>query len=359
MKQTWLFLILLGLSACRSADEIKPERKDLTHAVYASGKIFPLNHYVVLSKYPGYIRKLLVKAGDSVAAGTPLVIIENTASEMNEKSARNLYDLAMQNADENGPVLKALIQETKAARSKYELDSTNLKRSEALFASDALSRLNLDQARTLSDASKATYIKATEGLSNTRSRLRVELLIAQNQWQALLANRQEYTILSVISGKVYDILPEEGDLAAAAVPLMELGSNDLFEVELSVDETDIAFIKPGQKAVYSIDAYTGSLLEGVITSINPKVNPVTKTARVFASISQQAGMNFYSAMSVEANIIIAEKKGVLVVPIEYVKGKKVMVKNEKEPRTVTTGISDLNLVEITDGLSGNEVLVKQ
>ena len=356
-----LFLVVATIcnSCFKKGSTTHPIHKDITHAVYASGKLFPHNHYTVLSKFPGYVEQIFVKAGDTVSAGQPLIAIRNEANDLNISSARNLAALAKDNADENGSVPIALKQELAAAKSKYELDSINFSRAEQLWKNSATSKLNYDQLKTQADASRAVFIKAQENLSNSRERLKVEALNAQNQLSALLSNKNDYRILSVISGKVYDVLPEIGDLVAPPMPLLEVGNASGFETELAIDETDISFLAEGLEVAYSIDAFHDKFFKGKIISIYPRVNSASKTARVKATFEYEDGVQLFSGMSVEANIIISEKKNALVIPREFLKNGKVKVKGDDKLREVKTGVSDLQFVEIISGISENDELVKQ
>jgi len=355
-----LLLVSFSISSCtKKGNSVHPVRKDITQAVYASGKLFPHNHYTVLSKFPGYVEQIFAKAGDTVSAGQPLIAIRNEVNDMNISSASNLLALAKDNADENGPVITALKQELAAAKSKYELDSLNFSRAEQLWKNSATSKINFDQLKTQADASRALYVKAEQNLSNSRGRLNVEYLNAQNQLNALLSNKNDYRILSVISGKVYDVLPEIGDLVSPPMPLMDVGNASGFETELAVDETDISFLRVGLEIVYNIDAYHDKFFNGKILSIYPRVNSASKTARVKATFEYADGVQLFSGMSVEANIVISEKKNALVIPREFLKNGKVKVKGDDKLRDVQTGVSDLQFVEIISGVSENDELVKQ
>jgi HlyD family secretion protein len=353
-------LFVFAFTACsEKGDTVHPARKDITHAVYASGKLFPHNHYTVLSKFPGYVEQIFVKAGDTVIAGQPLIAIRNEANDFSIASARNLAALAKDNADENGSVLAVMKQEVAAAKSKYELDSLNFVRMVELWKNSATSKLNYDQCKTQFDASRALYVKAQENLYNSRERLKVESLNAENQLSALLSNKSDYRILSAISGKVYDVLPEIGDLVAPPMPLLEVGNAEGFETELAVDETDVSFLQEGLEVVYSIDAFHDKFFKGKIVAIYPRVNPASKTARVKATFVYENDVQLFSGMSVEANIVISEKKNAIVIPREFLKNGKVKVKGDDNLREVKTGVSDLQFVEIISGISENNELLKQ
>lgn len=360
MKRLHLLILPILLYSCsRGGEETQPVRKDLTQAVYASGKLYPIGHYTVYSKIPGYVEQVFVRSGQAIRRGDPLVSVRNETNEMNLESARNLVQLARLQASPQGPVLSGLDQEVRAARAKYQLDSTTAARTAALWSQQATSRQQYDQALTQFEFSRSQYQRAQESYRSNRERLEVEYRNAVNQLEALTANRSEYRILSVMNGKVYDVIPEIGDLVNAQTPLVEVGDSSHFEVELSVDETDIALLHPGQSVVYTIDAYRDSIFRGRITELFPRVNVLTKSSRVKASFEAPPGTSLYTGMSAEANILISEKKNALVIPKEFVKGgNQVRVKGQDEPRTIRKGVEDLQFVEVLDGLNEQDILIK-
>ena len=353
MKKTSLVLIVIALlSSCGSKNNSTfPVRKDITQAVYASGKIFPVNDYKVYSKLPGYIEKIHVHVGDSVMVGQPLMTIRSEVSDLNVNTAKNLLELAQKNANQNSAYLTALKQDVASAKSKYELDSVNYNRFVGLMKENATSKLQLDQSKTQFDISKQNYLKATSSFINAKDKIRVELENAQLQYEAQVSNKSDYTITSAVNGKVYDITPKEGELINTQVMLMEIGDGNRFEIELSVDETDVSVIKINQEIVFAIDAYKDQVYKGNVVEVYPRINQSNKTSKVMASIQLENNTIIYSGMSVEANIIISERKNVLVIPREYlIEGNKVKKKGSEEHTIIKKGASDLEFVEVLEGI---------
>ena len=64
-------------------------------------------------------------------------------------------------------------------------------------------------------------------------------------------------------------------------------------------------------------------------------------------------------MSVEANIIILEKKNALVIPREFIiQNNKVKLKSSNELVEIQKGAEDLEFVEITGGIEEGTEIVK-
>jgi HlyD family secretion protein len=361
MKKTlFIFLSILIFSSCkRSSESVTPVHKDITQAVYASGKIYPLNDYKVVSKLPGYIEKIHVKIGDSVKAGQPLITIKSEVSELNVSTAKNLLELAQKNVNENSAYMTSLKQDVFSAKSRYELDSVNYNRYSSLIKENAVSKVTADQAKTQFDISKQNYLKATNAYSNAKDKIRVELENAKNQYDAQVSNKNDYTITSAVNGKVYDIVPKEGELVNTQIVIMEIGDGGKYEVELSVDETDVSLLKKNQEIVYVIDAYKDKVFKGKVIESYPRINQTNKTSKIISSIDLNAATVIYSGMSIEANIIVEEKKGALVIPREYLlEGNKVKKKGEEELTTIIKGAEDLEFVEVISGIDEGTEIVK-
>lgn len=355
-----ILTVIILLSSCKNNNNSTfPSRKDVTQAVYASGKIFPLNDYKVFSKLPGYIEKIHVRIGDSVKVGQALMTIRSEVSELNVNTAKNLLDLARKNTNENSAYLTALKQDVASAKSKYELDSVNYKRFSVLLKENATSKLQYDQSKTQFDVSKQNYLKAVSSLSTAKDKIRVELDNAQIQYAAQVSNKNDYTVTSAVNGKVYDIVPKEGELINTQIMLMEIGDGERFEIELSVDETDVSFILKDQDIVYVIDAYQDVVFNGKVLELYPRINQSNKTSKVVASIVLDDKTIIYSGMSIEANIIISEKKNALVIPREFlIEGNKVKKRGSDELTVITKGVSDLEFIEVTSGIDESSEIVK-
>ena len=339
----FFFAISLSLDSCNSKNKyVKPIQKNITQAVYASGKVFPLNDYRVFAKLPGYIEKIHVKVNDTVQIGTPLVTLRSEVSEIALQTAKNLLDLANDNANEKTGLLVVSSKELEAAKSKYILDSVSFGRFENLLKSGATTKVLADQARTQFEISQQNYLKAQSVYDNTKDRLYIELKNAKNQYEAQSQNKKDYQLCSVMNGRVYDISAQEGMLASSQLPLLELGETDKFDIELQVDETDIALVNIGQSVMFEVDAYKDKMIRATVSEIYPTIAPGNRSAKVKAIISGNQEFRFYSGMSLEANIIISEKQNALVIPHEFlVNGNQVKIKGKKELVKVEKGVEDL------------------
>ncbi|PWN06309.1 efflux RND transporter periplasmic adaptor subunit [Rhodohalobacter mucosus] len=352
-----LLFLLLGIAGCSDREEARVETKDLVQGVYASGQVLPENYYRVNSKVSGVLSEILVEVGRDVEMGTPLLRIENEPSERSLEIAENQLELARKHAAPDSDILNRLREQVDKAYAVFSQDSLDFARFGRLQDDDIGSRQAYDRARLQYRTSLSSYEIAKSNLRETRDRLRIELENARNSYLAQQSRTGDYTLLSVIEGTVYDIHPNKGELISPNQPIMEIGASGRFEAELDVDETDITLIEEGQSVFFELDALEDSVLEGKIMRIYPRIDPVERTARVVASIDPE-DHRLYPGMSLEANIVIREKEGVLVLPVLYVSESNEVILEDGSRKTVETGIRDLSYVEITDGLEEGDIVLK-
>lgn len=350
-------LLITGTSACSDQDKVKVQRMDLVQGVYASGNIQPVGFYEVKTKVSGVLDEIFVEIGQAVEAGTPLLKISNRPSEMNLQIAKNQYELALKNAATDSDLLSELKRQVENSSATYQQDSLEFRRYQSLREEGIGSESEFDRIRLRYRTSKNNFQITKSRLSETQDRLEIELKNAQNNYLAQQSLTGDYTLLSIMNGRIYNIAPETGEILSPNQIIMEIGSNNEFEAELQVDETDIALIRPGQQVFYELDAVDDTVFSGAITLIYPRINTIERTARVMASIDP-LGYDLYPGMALEANIVIDEKTDILVIPAGYVTQDDEVVLEDGSLKKIRTGIRDINYIEILSGLEEGDIVLK-
>ena len=143
--------------------------------------------------------------------------------------------------------------------------------------------------------------------------------------------------------------------------LLYSGENQPYWVYAQVFESDLGFVAPGQKVIVTIPAYNETT-EGIVRSIVPEIDPVTRTARVRIELP-----NYKSDLSVNMFVNVdmpVELDSSLIVPREAVMDtglrKIVFVEVQKgqyEPRNIQIGFEADGMVAVKSGLKENDLIV--
>ncbi|MGB7296724.1 MAG: efflux RND transporter periplasmic adaptor subunit, partial [Candidatus Aminicenantales bacterium] len=275
---------------------------------------------------------------------------------------------------------KALIQAYRSqliqAEARMKREQNNYDRQKQLHDSQLISQEQLETAKIEFDIAKAEV-----------QAIRHQVQQAEASLKSALDSLGKTVYHSPIDGVITSLAVEEGEIAVtgtlnfAGTVLLTIADLSEMEVEVEVDETDVVGARLGQKAQVRVDALPDRSLDGRVTEIGSSA-----IARV--TTSQQESRNFLvtitlidppgtlkPGLSASADIITAEKKGVLAVPISALvlrekeggtpskketeeEGVYIAVNGRARFCPVTKGIMGGLSIEITSGLKeGQEVIV--
>lgn len=380
-----LLVVIVGVSAAfRSNTEIDPsklatvEKGDIARSVVATGKIEPLAKVEVKSKASGIVKQIFVDYGDKVTQGQVLAELDKEELCARVREAR--------------ATLQASQAAQEAAQASYERNKVEAQGPDLPFLKSSLDRARklhdegLIALSILEDSDKAYQLalnKQTAALSNVSvtkaevARARAQVAQAQAALERAEEDLRNSTIVSPMNGLVLSRDVEVGDavssilvLGSQATLVMTLGDVSEVYVKGKVDEADIAKVYIDQPARISVESMKDKKFQGKVTKISPlgveKDNVTTFEVRV--SIQNPSG-ELKAMMTANAEIILEEKKGVLLIPetaVVYDKERNTSAelpdpKAEKGRRKVAikTGISNGVKTEVLEGLKEGDKVVLQ
>ena len=351
-----LFTVSLLFNSCNKEEHITPIRKSMTESIYSSIVVQPDSLYQVYAIISGILDKNFVKEGDLVHKNQALFQVINTAPELNAKNAKLALDLANDNYSGGINVLESIKDEINAARLKLKNDSINYFRQKNLWDQKIGSKIDFDTKKLNYDLAKNNVTTLQSKLKRTKNELLISVKQAKNNYNSSLVNTKDYTVKSSISGKVYAINKNRGELIQTVEPIATLGSANQFIVEMLVDEVDIVKIKNGQQVLITLDAYKGQVFEAKVTKILPKKDERNQTFKVEAVFDTQPKVLF-PGLSGEGNIVMEKRENVLTIPLEYLTDDST-VKTDEGMISVKTGLRNMQFVEIISGISEKTILYK-
>ena len=350
-----IFFLLIALISCnKNVEKTHPSIENISESVYASGSLKSKNQYQVFSNVNGIIQNVFVSEGDTVKEGTPLLTISNETSKLNTENAKLAADFSDYNA--NSAKLNELKVNIDLAKSKMQNDSLLLNRQKILWSQEVGSKIDLEQRELAFENSKTLYEASLLRYTDLKKQILFNSQQSKTNLQISRKNENDFTIKSEISGKVYILYKEKGEMINTQTPLAVLGNADDFILELQVDEYDIVKIKTGQNILVTLDSYKGQVFEASVTKVNPIMNERSKTFTVEAEFVKQPP-TLYPNLTLEANIIIQIKKNVLTLPRKFIIDDEYVIKENGDKVKIQTGLKDYKIVEIISGISEKDELV--
>ncbi len=394
-KKFWIWLsviilvvvLLLGFGLVRmvSGSSLDPNkiakvtRGDVARSVVATGKIQPITKVEVKSKASGIVEKLFVDINNQVHKGQELAQLDQQeiVAQVDAQRAQ------LSAAEANVATYEANIEQDKVNANAPDLPmyKATLDRNQEMQKQGIVSRQALDDANKdyLAALTRRDNSKAQIGVDSARlKQARAQVQQAQAGLKQLEEQLSYTTIVAPMDGVILSRDVEIGDavssilvLGSTATLVMTEGDINEVYVQGKVDEADIAHVYMAQPARIKVESFRDRVFNGKVTKIAPlgveKDNVTTFEVRV--SINNPGG-ELKANMTANAEIILDEHKGVLMVPesaVMYDNQKKATVeipdKNQKEGKRkvpVTVGLSNGSVTEVLSGLKeGDQVVLQQ
>lgn len=340
---TFVFLYIKSQPKPVEYNEFEPKLMDIRKTTVVTGKIEPRNEVNVKPQISGIITEILKEAGQKVEAGEVIAKVK-VIPDMSSLSAAQAR------------VRLAGINE-RQARTDFEREKTLFDK--GLVSADEYDKIAqaLRQAREESAAAQDNLEVVRDGVSKTN------------------ASASSTLIRSTVTGLILDIPVKVGNSVILANTFNDgttiatvANMNDLI-FRGNIDETEVGRLTTGMTMKITIGALQDLKFDARLEYISPKAtdqngaNQFEIKAAVNLPTSSEQIRSGYSA---NAEIVLAEARGVLSVPesaIEFsgndtfvyvVKGSG----KEKtyERRKVTTGLSDGINIEIRSGLKKGETV---
>ena len=315
-----LWLVILALAAAGGALAwryygrpvavvlVAPTRGPAVEAVYATGSVEAVDSARIGSLVAGRIATLAVDEGAQVTRGQALGQIDDAQARQRLADAQAHLAMAQQ----------------------------ELSRAQVLVRQNIRSEQSLQQSQEIRDRALA---------------------------QVALMDRQleDYRVTAPLDGIITLRPVEPGETVAVNAPLFTIADPTRLRVAAAVDERDIAQVRMGAEVAVRADAWQGESFPAKVTNIRRQGDTTTRTFRVEADMP--AGSKLMIGMTVDVNIVVAERTNALLVPAAAIRhaasvgGRpgpaSVFVVRDGAARAVPvkTGASGPAQVEITDGLA--------
>ncbi len=352
-----LALIVAGVAARR----MWPERSIAVRAAQVSlgkvrdvvssstaGEVAPEKHAMLRAELAGQIVAVSKRRGERVAKGELIFRIDPSD-----------LDVRLRQAQAGLTTAEAQIQQ---AAARVETIKRQSERAQKLLAGGAgTQQVSDDTAAALQEVQRALATAQSQ-----REQAAAQLLAAK-------VARGRAEISAPFAGLLTDVHVQLGDTVAPATPLAHLIDDSRLHVDATIDEADVAKVKPGQSAELHLDALPERNILGKVTRTDPTVKRDLKGARTLtvevevADLAAARTAGLLPGMSANVEILVAEKTGVLAVPSNLIVGRGVsrhvflLVPEGKLHRarkqSVQVGLSNWERSELLHGVQVGDLLV--
>jgi HlyD family secretion protein len=351
----WVF----GSGASVSYVTVVVARGTVTRAVTATGAVNPVLTITVGSYVSGVIQEIDCDFNTKVKKG-----------QLCAKIDARPYQTSVEQNQANVATAKAQLLKDQANLAYTQIDE---KRYANLNAQNATSH--------------DSYDIAVNALNQARAQIAVDqAVIGQHNAELDAANvNLGYTnIVAPVDGIVVSRNVTMGQTVAASfqTPTLFLIATDLskMEVDTNVSESDVGGVRVGDKALFTVEAFSDDTFEGVVSQVRqaPQTVQNVVTYDVVATVANPQ-LLLKPGMTATVRVVTAERKNVLRVPdsaLRYVPGglsvssaqtdappSALWVLRDGRPTrlAVTTGLDDGNFTEIVTGdvRAGDSVIVSE
>lgn len=112
---------------------------------------------------------------------------------------------------------------------------------------------------------------------------------ARAEAAAVSTQLSDCAVYAPYSGKVVEQIAHAREIAASGQPLLKIQSGTDVEMELIVPSRWLTWLRPGATFAFAIDE-TGNSVRGQVSRFGASVDPVSKTIRVKAKMTQSNGL---------------------------------------------------------------------
>jgi len=263
ISRLFALVLILGTAACRGGQEqaggaatalpptdvmtLTLEPKPVPQSSEFVATIRSLRSITVQPQVEGYVRRIFVRAGDTVKAGQPLVQIDP------DRQQASIVTLESQRA---------------AREADLEFATQQLARMRKLHQAGAVSLAELEQA-------ESAHKNATAQLEAVRSQIK------ENEVQL-----QYYRLIAPVAGIVGDIPVREGDRVTTATPITTIDQAEGLEAYVNVPLERSTELREGL-TIELLDSAGMVVAANPITFVAPRADDATQTVLVKATLRQR------------------------------------------------------------------------
>jgi RND family efflux transporter MFP subunit len=368
--------VLLCATACSSAsgqgtrggrplailvESADVQRISLQRTVDLTGTLVSPDQAHVSSEVAGVVRQVDVQLGQAVQQGQVLVRLEprelQLALDRAESSLKQTEAQLGIAADGGSPPPDDQVAAVRSALASRDDARAQNTRAEELASRGLVATVDLETTRTRLKVAEAAYQAAIESVRS----LKASLEDRRASYQLAQKKLSDALIKAPVAGSVSERLVQAGEFIRENTPVVTLVQMNPLKLITAVQERYAGAIHPGMPVQFGVESFPGEVFRGQIVSISPSVDQQTRTFPVEAELPNP-DYRLKPGFFAKGIILTRMDDGVLAVPeaavstLAGVSTVYIIDGGKVTPQQITTGVRHDGLVEITDGLKGQERL---
>lgn len=316
--------------AAKEVQVVKPKEAPPEFEFSLPGAAEALTQTTLYARTNGYLKQRFVDIGDHVQAGQLLAVIDapDVDTQLNQATAQ----LAR-------------------GRAALVIAGLNYNREKSLLQTKVVSQQEYDQNQDIFNEAVAN-VKANEA--------NVQNLMAQQGFERITA-----PFTGTITARFVDVgaLLATGTSTTFSPTLFNISRTDILRVFAYVPQTYVSSVQPGQNVDVLAPEYPKRVFKGKVTRVADALDPGSRTERVEVQLPSEGGA-LKAGMYLTLRFHVRTAEPVLIVPATTLQigrdGTRVatlLPDHRIAFKKITIGRDFGTTVEITAGLTGNDLLV--
>ena len=352
-----------------AVEVVRVQAGPFEHSIVVSGRVQAPNRIEIGSVITGRVEKVLVEEGAIVNAGQPLILLETSELRAALEQARaaeagaqarvaTVRELSLPQS--NDAVVQAEAQlrfaedeyrRNRELRDKGFISEARLQDLERLRA---VAKSQLESARTQAKAQESRGVAAREAMLGEQ-----QARAARKLAESKLA---QTTIRASLPGTVLVRAVEPGDIVSPGKRLLVVNSNSETRLTAQIDEKNLPYLKIGQQALASSEAFPYRDFKAVLYYVSPGVDVTRGSIEARFRVPQPPAF-LRADMTVSIDIGIARRERALTLPAVAVREtgatRTVQVVRDGSVHSVKVdlGIQAGNRYEILSGVTEGDAVV--
>jgi RND family efflux transporter MFP subunit len=351
-----------GRGSAVATETTTVQRMSVQRQVDLSGTLLSPDQAKISSEVAGIIREVHVQLGTEVRAGDVLVRLEPSelkfALDRAESALRQVEaQLGIDRVQDKQPPPDEQIASVRQAIANRDDARQAFERAQNLNGRGLLTRADRDTAETRLKVTEANYQAALDTVHS----LKASLQDRRASYELAQKKLSDAVIKAPIAGSISERLVQPGEFIRENTQVATIVQMSPLKLKTAIQEKNASLIHPGQAVEFDVEAFLNRKFKGKIAYVSPSVDQATRTFAVEAMVDN-SDRHLKPGFFAKGVVLTSIDEKVLAVPDDAVStlagvSTVYVIENGKaRQQQITLGARQNKLVEVTGGLTGDEVL---